>query len=461
MFKKAKIKLNEYLNLKYLLHDESVEKKASIEDIKVYWRHKDSTHIEKLLQWLKQNQQHLDSDKIDRVKNRVTLSFIIVTLVMFIVGFLLGFSLLSYDDRSIVNVTWFLFIMIFLPFILSIFSFFYSIIVLYNKNSSTKNKYTQMLEETVFKPLSKLLLNPSSIMPNDLIKNILLVRLQQGSLALLIGTMIALFVTLLAKYVVFGWESTIIDTSSLQSLINFIAFPWIFCCPSAVPSLEVIEDTQNYLSNSIILSQSWWKFLGMSLIVYGFIPRFILLYLSNKIFYNGLRENILNDKNAKEILLFIQKSSNVTTTQFLHKNHKTKDESSYTSHDISKKTVEKSFDYIIGWSLTMKALRVMLEHKKMSASHIEIAGGSVSVDREDELISSIEGCVIIFVDSWEAPQKDFVNFVSNLSKSKVSSILIYPLGMADDDYKPKSKNVSIWKNKIEIINNPKIGIYDA
>lgn len=460
MFTKPKIKLNEYLNLKHLFHDENIEKKASIENIKIYWEHNNSTHIEKLLQWSKQNQQHLDIDKIDRLKNRVTLSFIIVTLVMFTIGLLVGFSLLSYDDKSIVNVTWFLLIVIFLPFILSIFSFFYSIIVLYHKNNSTKNKFTQTLEETIFKPLSKLLLNPSTIMPNDLIKNILLVRLQQGSLALLVGTMIALFVTLLAKYVVFGWESTIIDTSSLQSLINLIASPWNFYYPSAVPSLEVIQDTQNYLSNSTSLSESWWKFLSMSLIVYGFIPRFLLLYLSNKIFYNGLRDNILNDKNAKEILLFIEKSSNVTTTQSLDENHKIKDGSPLT-YDISKKTVKKSFDYIIGWSQTMQVLRVMLEHKKITASHIEIAGGSVAVDKEDELISSIKGSVIIFVDSWEAPQKDFVNFVSGISKHKVSSILVYPLGMKDDDYKPKSKNVSIWKNKIETINNPKIGIYDA
>ncbi|NOQ30582.1 MAG: DUF2868 domain-containing protein [Helicobacteraceae bacterium] len=462
MFNKPKVQLNEYLKLKYLLNDKSIEKKISVENIKAYWKHNNSTDIDKLLQYSEQNKQYVNMDKIDSLEKKVFLSLITIMSLMFIIGLSMGFSLLSHDDTSRVNVTSFFFIMIIIPFLFSTVSFFYSI--------KSKTNLSKWIEENIFMPISKILLNSSTIMPNDVVKSIVFVKFQQGSLALLTGTILALFMTLLAKYVIFGWESTIIDTSSLQSFINFISFPWIFCCPNAVPSLEVIQDSHYYLSSNIIdlealksntaLSDSWWKFLGMSLIIYGFIPRFILLYLSNKIYHNALVDNILNDKNANEILLLIDNISHVTTTELVNEEHKTKEDNN-SIFETNKKTIPHSLDYIIGWSHTKEILELILKHKNITASHIEIAGGNVPIDKEDALIASIEGSIMIFVDSWEPPQKDFINFVSSILKNKDNSISIYPIGMADDNYKPESKNISIWKNKISTINSSNIGIYNV
>jgi len=465
MFNKPKLQLNEYLELEYLLNNESIKKELSVKNIKVYWKHPNSTDIEKLLQWSEQNKQYIDKNIINSLKTKVFLSLIVIISLMFIVGLSMGFSLLSHDNASRVNVTSFFVVMIVIPFLFATISLFYSI--------KRKTKFSKWIEENIFMLISKIPLNSSTIIPNDVAKSIVFVKFQQGSLALLTGTILALFITLLVKYVSFGWESTIIDTSSLQSFIDFIALPWGFCCPNAVPSLEIIQNSQYYLPNnaidletlksSTILSDSWWKFLGLSLIVYGFIPRFFLYYVSTKMYHNALTNNILENKNAKKILLLIDRLSNITTTEHIDEEYQIKKShnSNFYTSNLNKQIIQNNFDYIIGWSHTMKILELILKYKNMTALHIEIAGGNVPIDKEDALISRIEGSVMIFVDSWEPPQKDFINFVNSILKNKKNNILIYPIGMPDDNYEPESQNISIWENRIRTINSSNIGIYNA
>ena len=106
--------------------------------------------------------------------------------------------------------------------------------------------------------------------------------------AILAATLVRLQLWSLA----FGWETTL-DWSPelLHRLASWISTPWAAAFPGAVPSLDLADRTQ-YLpfakayagpgapAELALLSRAWWPFLLLSVVVYGLLPRLVLLVVA-------------------------------------------------------------------------------------------------------------------------------------------------------------------------------------
>lgn len=85
----------------------------------------------------------------------------------------------------------------------------------------------------------------------------------------------------------FGWQTTLqVGAEGLSSVVEFVAKPWSWLFPGelASPSLSQIEGSRIILKEGIyhLATEnltSWWPFLLLSLIFYGFLPRLILLFV--------------------------------------------------------------------------------------------------------------------------------------------------------------------------------------
>ncbi len=379
--------------------------------------------------------------EMENLEKKARRSLWVVTFFMFVAGLGMGFGLLT----AKVNVTFFFFLFIALPFFASLFAFAYSLTSLLSNEPSSKSGIIQWAAKFFFES--------SSMIPHDVLKSLIFIRLQQGSLALLFGTLLALFMTLLGKYVSFGWESTILDASYMQSVVNAIALPWSGYLPSAVPSIEMIQgsDYSNPLmaSQSVeksLISQSWYKFLALALLFYGVAPRLILLCLAHKIYDKALRKNILDAV------------PNITTTIPDESFHE-RDEKRTEGLTFLESHEESSFDCLIGWSYNQEELQGVIQNKKISAPLVKLAGGNVPIEEENALVSTLRGAIVVLVPSWEPPRKDFVNFVKALLKNEIQSIFVYPIGEERRGFAAEPKNVSIWESKIKTIESPKVGLY--
>jgi len=104
-----------------------------------------------------------------------------------------------------------------------------------------------------------------------------------------LGFNLGVLLTLLAKIsftdIAFGWQSTLPLTDAfLAGLVRWIALPWAWLLPHewAYPNLEQIIGSKivliegNWRLTNAGLA-SWWPFLLCGVIVYGFIPRLLLL----------------------------------------------------------------------------------------------------------------------------------------------------------------------------------------
>ena len=93
------------------------------------------------------------------------------------------------------------------------------------------------------------------------------------------GTLFRVAVTDLA----FGWQSTLLTSGSqVHELVRWIALPWSWAFPSALPGLVQIEGSRIILKEGIAhLSTAhltaWWPFLTMGLLAYGVVLRLALV----------------------------------------------------------------------------------------------------------------------------------------------------------------------------------------
>jgi len=81
----------------------------------------------------------------------------------------------------------------------------------------------------------------------------------------------------------FGWSTTLtLDAEGLARWARLLALPWSHVLPDAVPSLELIRDTQYFrgaggFTGEAPRSAAWWRFLLLCMASYGLAPRLALL----------------------------------------------------------------------------------------------------------------------------------------------------------------------------------------
>jgi hypothetical protein len=101
-----------------------------------------------------------------------------------------------------------------------------------------------------------------------------------------IGLISAMLLKILGSDLAFGWQSTVqMSSHAAYAIVRFISLPWSFAFsePIAHPSLAQIEGSRMILKDGIASLTtsdlvSWWPFLFFCLLVYGLLPRLVLLF---------------------------------------------------------------------------------------------------------------------------------------------------------------------------------------
>ncbi len=301
--------------------------------------------------------------------------------ILFIVGgFFLGASLSSglllYSGKELVNVLVYFAFVVAIPALLSIFGF---IVYFFFKHSNTK------LEALKSSSLTGVFFS--------------------------LGALLSLLITIATKDIAFGWATTLnIQPSELKSVLDSIAI-WKAFCTNCVPDTHLIElsrysrlgssVTKEQIANAQLLGQ-WWKFLALSIVVYGVALRGILFAIANIL------------PKQKESVEF---SSNIAKEEFEQL------DSSY----------ENRADFS---SLKSKEFKLVGYH--FDSSKLDLN----SSDNSDN--------IVVATKSWEPPIMDFFDYLEELQdenpNAKISILLVGLNG------KPKSQDVDIWTRKLKELN---------
>lgn len=109
--------------------------------------------------------------------------------------------------------------------------------------------------------------------------------LQVGGIGFNLGAIAATLAKVAFSDIAFAWQSSLqLSAEAVAALVRWIALPWSWLAPQAVPSLAQIQGSQIVLKEGIghlatADLVSWWPFLVCSVLIYGLLPRCLLLIL--------------------------------------------------------------------------------------------------------------------------------------------------------------------------------------
>ena len=421
--------------------------------------------VDQLLSWVENHQNRLtkptQSDTFSSYMYTMTLTLVIIGCLA---GILSGIALLSYNGHEPVNVVYFMAMVIFLPLLtmlLALLSMFKAqsaqSVLVHISPSYWMEKILRLLPGKIDKDMDTLNINP-------LLANWLVIKRAQGiALFFSLGLLVALLAVITTKDIAFVWSTTLqITPESFHSFVNTVAFPWKDLFPTAVPSLELIEQSQYFrlgdkLNEEMIANASqlgeWWKFLTFATLFYAIVLRFLMYVIASIGLRYALKRSFMTLEGASTLLRDINEPMIST--------HATTAEKKFIS--ASENAIETlyhldaSYDVLQGWAIPQSQLLVMSDSMQIISPDMFEVGGGNSLQEDSAIISKSHGEVLLFVKAWEPPTMDFMDYLEELL-GKVDKVIIYPVGAASKGYTAESKFIDIWAKKLSLFKHEKVSL---
>lgn len=113
----------------------------------------------------------------------------------------------------------------------------------------------------------------------------LLVFSQWFAVGYFLGVLLAGLVLVAVTDLAFGWSSTLeLDSEAVHKGFAFLALPWQSWLPGAVPDAELVARSRYFRLETVQIGGeqaaalgTWWPFVLMTILVWGLLPRLLLL----------------------------------------------------------------------------------------------------------------------------------------------------------------------------------------
>jgi len=419
--------------------------------------------VEQLSSWVRENNVKLKKPKLsDTFSSTLYSMTLAISVIAFIFGFLSGVGLLSYNGHEPVNVIYFIAMVVFLPLFtmtLTLFSMF--------RANSTQSMLVHISPAFWMEKILRLLPNKiednlKEVKINPLLANwIVIKRSQIIALAFSFGLLLALLGVVATKDIAFAWSTTLsISPDTFHHFLHTLAFPWRDLYPSALPSLELIEQSQYFrlgdkLSDEMIQNASklgeWWKFLAFATLFYAIVLRFAMYVLSEFGLKKAIQRSSLSLDGAEKLLHdmnepIISTHANENEQQLIQRS---------TAYDQMINTLDASYDSVQGWAIPEENLSVIADSMKVISPKFFEVGGGNTLDEDMEVIYHSQGEVLLYVKAWEPPTMDFIDYLEALAK-RVDKVVVCPVGTLEDKYETEAKEVNVWARKLSMFGSEKV-----
>ncbi len=419
--------------------------------------------LEQLLAWINEHRSKLKKPLLSETFSSY-LYIVTLTLVLaaFILGFLSGVGLLSYNGHEPVNVIYFIAMVVFFPLLTMTMTLFSMLRANRSQSLLVHISPAFWMEKLLHFLPGKIEMDLKEVKINPLLANwIIIKRSQIIALAFSFGLLFALLGIVATKDIAFAWSTTLhITPDAFHAFLHTLAFPWREIYPSALPSIELIEQSQYFrlgdkLSEAMIQNASrlgeWWKFLVFATIFYAIILRFALYLLSSFGFDQALKSSFLTLDGAKKLL----NDMNEPIISTHAKDHEKQFTQGNRDYEQVINVLDASYDCVQGWAIPKEQLTVISDSMKIISPKFFEVGGGNTLEEDKEIINMSHGEVLLYVKSWEPPTMDFMDFLEILEK-RVDKVIVCPVGTTKEGYSTKPREVNVWARKLLTLNSEKV-----
>jgi hypothetical protein len=237
-----------------------------------------------------------------------------------------------------------------------------------------------------------------------------------------------------------GWSTTLdTDPTRVARMVQAVAWPWHRLVPSAVPSVELVEQSQFFRlerggtlpAGASRALTAWWPFTVLAILTYGLLPRLALLALA-AVRLRAATAALLLDDPGVTALLDRMGSPEIATAAAEH--GEAPDEGvgrASTTHPA----ITGAADAVI-WEggIAVDAARPYArERLGVDVETIVEAGGgrALSADRAalERIGSNGPRTILVFTPAWEPPLLELLDFLRELRRvvGDAASIVVTPV----------------------------------
>ncbi len=117
-------------------------------------------------------------------------------------------------------------------------------------------------------------------------------QFQSLSVAFICGALVSFFLLATFQDYQFGWSSTLIrDNAMMAEAVSIMSWPWHWWV--AIPGVEAINNSRFHIGGSTRSDHNfWWQIMVLAMLVYGLLPRLLLMLVLRWRFIDALKRNI-------------------------------------------------------------------------------------------------------------------------------------------------------------------------
>ena len=300
--------------------------------------------------------------------------------------------------------------------------------------------------------------------PGRILKWGAVVSAQTFGVAFNLGALAAALYLVTFSDLAFSWSTTLTpDIERGHRITSLISSPWSGWWPEAVPSRELLESTLYYRQSGASAGTDpyrwggWWPFLVASLVVYGLIPRLILLGVGwwglRRVIDGALSETLGVDSVVDRL------TSEVVSTRATEPEPIAGPGS---EEALRLDTGVPAGRYLaVNWSgveVNIDQVRQLLGRRPgCEVMEILSAGGAAGLEADALVVKRIalqsrEVGVVVVVKAWEPPMLEFLDFMSELRKGGGSGrrLVVVLSGLTREGRigSPSTGDVTQWSRQL-------------
>jgi hypothetical protein len=296
------------------------------------------------------------------------------------------------------------------------------------------------------------------------------VAFQCGALSATLG--LVLFTDL-----VFGWSTTLAsgdpaaDAARVHDLTSAIAAPWGWAIKDAVPGVELIRESRYFRVVDAAVSPAqasrlggWWSFLVLAMLVYGLIPRLIVLAIAARRLARAVDYAVAATPGVPALVRRLQAARIQTSAPGADDRAPRESNGGQGGPARAAPPPGLAIRAIVNWSevpvdddVAQQALGRVPVFRAGGASTLAADAGVVA-QVADGAAAGREGDVAVIVKAWEPPLLEFIDFAQALRRAlgEGRAIVVFPVA-ADAAGSPRSRaaaHVDVWRRRLGRVGDP-------
>ncbi len=280
----------------------------------------------------------------------------------------------------------------------------------------------------------------------------------------------------------FGWGTTTesLNAESMHRLVRVVSMPWAELLPDAVPSRELIEESrysrlEGRYSGAApgtrgdpTLVGGWWPFLLAATVVYGFLPRLLLLTVSITLRARALARVPLDAPEVEQILRRLTAPKVATQGEHEHEHERGRDTNAPAARGEGEHRAPplapSGTCVVVRWrnadAPDAAIRRVLKERFDWQVERVLDLDFGRPGRATAELVG--EGAVVVLAESWEPPDKGLRRWLESLrgtvGEQKPIWVLLFS-GRSGEQLNPAERDeLAIWRDRLELIEDPFLGV---